>query len=429
MFLAQSLASASPLAMRRASHIATVVVLTSLALAAAAAPAAAQDPAVITPAELQRARGTLAWRRAVWGVSREGFERAVTELELCRDDESGRRDVTVLYLLGISYMRLERVAQADPALRDARSLAPDFPGLRLADAMRLTAVAAAPSEESQKLAEEAAKRYDDFLAGLARYPKDAAFAAELGFLGLVLRGTLNSRLYGRRDQAVADLGRARALAKEHGEAPSAELITLLANVHQSLDQLDDAKQLVREAMARDPAEPAHYYNYGVILAGTHDDAGARPWFEAALARRRDFAEAHVKIAYIASKSDDLGGMRAHLDAAAAIYEARAGRGAALDPRNQAEIDAGLGAYWKMVGLQRSDAGDAKGAREAFTAAEAHLRDALAKQPGCVTAISTLIQILSWIGAPERDQSEWKKRLLDTQQMKNRETDPYRSTFC
>ena len=94
----------------------------------------------------------------------------------------------------------------------------------------------------------------------------------------------------------------------------------------------------------------------------------------------------------------------------------------------AEIDAGLGAYWKMVGLQRSDAGDAKGARDAFTAAEAHLRDALAKQPGCVTAISTLIQILSWIGAPERDQSEWKKRLLDTQQMK-RETEPYRSTFC
>ncbi len=414
--------------MRRASAI--LVVVCALSLPGESPRAAAQEKATETSAsELHRIRGWVAWRRAVWRVQRDGFQRVVTELERSREAAAGRADVTTLFLLGVSYLRLGRLAEADTVLRDARALAPEFAGFLLTDAMRLAASTAETAAAGRTQAEAAVAKYGEYFEKLDGYPKDGSFAAELRFLGLLYRGRTNSRLPGHMDRAVLDLNDAMRIAKENGETSAAEIVSMLAQAHQSLNQVEDAKRLVREAIARDPAESAHYFNLGIILAGAQDDSGARPWFEAAVARRPDFAEAHLKLAYLDSKLNDAASMRPHLEAAAAILESRARGGSASDARAQSDRESGFGTYWMLVGRSRGEAGDERGALAAYSQARSHLREALAKEPGCVKALNLLIQIGSLSNAPESELEDLKRRLQETQEPGDREIDPYRSTFC
>jgi tetratricopeptide (TPR) repeat protein len=200
-------------------------------------------------------------------------------------------------------------------------------------------------------------------------------------------------------------------------------------MHQHLNQVDAAKKLVIEALARDPGEAVHYYNYGVILMGSHEETSARPWLEAALARRPDFPEAHLKLAYVALKTDDPPSMRRHLESAAVSYDVRAHAGTPTDKQIEADMESGFGQYWMLVAKHRQDAGDEAGADDAHKLAMAHLREALARVPGCVGALNLLIQLCALTDAPEAEIEDLKRRLADLSKISEREIDPYHSTFC
>jgi tetratricopeptide (TPR) repeat protein len=415
--------------MKRAA--ACVVAVVALALALAHGTSRAQDspraPASAESAEVHRVRGTIAWQRAVWRAQREGYQRAVSELERAR--AAGRSDFTSLYLLGLSYLRLGRVADAEPVLKDARQMSPTFPGFILTDALQLTAVRAEAREVQRQQADAAIEKYDEYIAKIEAYPKDGAFAAELLFLGYYFRGRTNARMGGRNHKAVEDLDRAVAVATAHGEAPSPEVTSLLAQMHQNLGEVEVAKKLIVEALARDPAEAVHYYNYGLILVASREESAAKPWLEAALARRPEFPEAHMKLAYVASKTDDPAAMRRHLEAAAATYDGRAAGGSPTDRQTEADIEAGFGQYWMLVAKHRQHRGDEPGARAAYQLAIAHLRTAREREPGCVGALQLLIQLAHLTGASEAEIEELKRRHADLSKLTDREFDPFHSTFC
>jgi len=411
---------------------AAAAALAVLGLLVARGTSRAQDPAAAAAAdavELHRLRGTIAWQRAVWRAQREGFQRAVTELERARSGAASRSDFTSLFLLGLSYLRLGRAADAEPVLRDARAMSPSFPGFVLTDALQLTAVKAESSDQAKSQADAALAKYDEYLAKIEAYPKDGAFAAELLFLGYLFRGQTNARMSPRYDHAVEDLDRALAVAVDHGEPPPAEVMSLLAQMHQHLNQIDAAKKLVIEALARDPGEAVHYYNYGVILMGSHEEAAARQWLEGAIARRPDFPEARLKLAYVSLKTDDPSGMRRQLESAAVTYEARARAGTPTDKQVEADLESGFGQYWMLVAKHRQDDGDEPGTLRAHQLAMAHLRTALARVPGCVGALSLLIQLCALTDAPDAEIEDLKRRLADLSKMSEREIDPYHSTFC
>jgi tetratricopeptide (TPR) repeat protein len=417
--------------MRRATPYALAL---SLAALLPGGPAArAQDPPrKETPADPNAVRGRLAWIRAAWRVQRDEFQRAVTELEAARTRAQGRGDFTTLFLLGTAYLRLGRFADGDPLLRDARTEFPDFPGFLLADALRLISTKPESADAALRQANDTVKLLDEFLAKLDSYPKDGAFAAELRYLGFVFRGRTKSRLPGQADAAVADLVRALEISRQNDRPPAADVVSLLSNLHMRLNQTGEAKRLALEAVAREPGEAGHYFNLGVILGTMFDVAGARRAYEAALARRPQFAEAHIKLAYFAAQSGELPELRRHIEAAAAIYEARARAGLPSDANAQADVESALGRYWSGVGDARAEAGDAAGATAAYRVAVSHLKEALAKQPGCVTALTLLIQAASRIGAPAAEIEELKRRLdqlNDPTAPHDGDVDAFRSTFC
>jgi tetratricopeptide (TPR) repeat protein len=405
----------------------------SLAALLVAAPGArAQQNPAETPTDPSAVRGRIAWIRAAWRVQREDFQRAVTELEAARTHAQDRNDFTTLFLLGTAYVRLGRFADGDPLLRDARNAAPDFPGFLLADALRLITARPESADAAIRQANEAIAKLDEFLTRLDSYPKDGAFAAELRYLGHVFRGRTRSRLAGQNDAAVADLVRALEIARENERPPSADVVSLLAQMHLRLNQIIEARRLAMEAVAREPSEAAHYFNLGVILGATHDVTGARRALESALARRPQFPDAHIKLAYFAAQAGELAEMRRHVEAAAAMYEARARAGNPSDANAQADLASALGRYWFDVAAARAEAGDDAGATDAYRAAVRHLRDALAKQPGCVVALTLLIQAEARIGCPADEVEQLKKRLAelsDPARPHDGDVDAFRSTFC
>lgn len=413
--------------MRRAALLLAVVAAAS---GGALVARAQETSSAQTARELHETRGRLAWRRAAWRVSRESFQRVVTELQRAREASAGRADFTTLFLLGISYLRLGRLSEADVALKDARASEPaaaGFPGLLFADALRMTLERTGSADEDRRRLEEALALFDAYLARLDGY--DGAFAAELRHLGLVFRGRTKARFAGRSHEAVADLRAALDLERANGETPSSDVIAVLAQVHQALDEPEEARRLVLEALARSPGDATHYFNVGLIFAGTRDETSARKWFAAALARRPDYAEAHVKLAYLASKSMETAAMRSHLEAAQVIHEARARDGAPLDPGVQADLAAGFGAYHRLVASQRAAAGDEVGARSAYLAARTHFRDALSKKAACVSALNHLIQIAGILGDDEGELDELKRRLADALKRTPGDAESARSTFC
>lgn len=410
-----------------------VIALSLVALLPGGPAAHAQDaPSADTKSDPNAVRGRVAWVRAAWRVQREEFQRAVTELETARSRAQGRGDFTTLFLLGTAYIRLGRFAEGDPLLRDARTEAPDFLGFLLADALRLISTKAESNDAAIRQSSEAIEKLDLFLTRLDSYPKDGAFAAEFRYLGLVFRGRTKSRLPGQVDAAVADLTRALEICRENDRPPAGDVVSLLAHLHMRLQQTSEAKRLAEDAVAREPGEAAHYYNLGVILGAMFDVGGARRAFEAALARRPDMAEAHVKLAFYAAQDRDLPELRRHIEAAAARYEERARAGTPADANAAADVESALGRYWFGVGDARSEAGDTDGATAAYRAAAAHLKEALAKQPGCVLALALLIQASSRIGEPASVIDELKQRLdrlNDSTAPHDGDIDAFRSTFC
>jgi tetratricopeptide (TPR) repeat protein len=248
----------------------------------------------------------------------------------------------------------------------------------------------------------------------------------------VFRGRTKSRLPGQADLAVADLTRALEISRENDRPPAADVVSLLAQLHLRLQQTGEARRLAQDAVAREPGEARHHFNLGVILGEMHDVVGARRAFEAALARRPDFPEAHIRIAFYAAQSGELAELRRHVESAAALYEERARAGLPSDANAQADIESALGRYWNAVGDARSEDGDTLGAAAAYREASKHLSEALAKQPGCVTALTLLIQAESRLGAPTEKIDELKQRLdrlNDSASPRDGDVDAFRSTFC
>ena len=417
--------------MIRVSPPAFALCLAALVLAGPGA--RAQDaPRAETAPDSYAVRGRIAWIRAAWRVQREVFQRAVTELESARMHSQGRGDFTTQFLLGMSYIRLGRFADGDPLLRDTRNASPDFPGFLFTDALRL--IIAKPESPAAALAQakEAVTKLDEFIKKLDSYPKDGAFAEELRYLGHVFRGRTRSRLPGQNDAAVADLTRALEIARANDRPPSADVVSLLAQVHLRLNQTGEARRLAMEAVSREPGEAGHYFNLGVILAQMHDVTGARRSFEAALARQPLSPDAHLKLAYYAAQTGELASARRHIEAAGAIYEARARAGTPSDANAQADLASALGRYWFDVATARAEAGDDAGVTAAYRSAREHLREALTKQPGCVAALTLLIQVESRIGTPEAEIEELKKRLSELNEdtgPRDGDVDAYHSTFC
>ena len=410
--------------MRRAA-VCTVVVLAVFATFALSQPQPQPVPAADRP-DPHLVRGVVAWRRAVWRTNRESFQIVIDELEKARAATAGTADFTTLYLLGFSYLRLGRVAEADPALADARKLAPSFPGLILTDALRMTALPFDTTDAAIAASNDALSKYEEYFTKLPEYPADGLFAVELKFLGHLFRGRTQARLPGSYDQAVKDLDEAVGIAKAAGEAPAAEVISLLAQMHQGLEQMEEAKKLVASALQREPGEPSHYYNMGLLLAGQHDDAGAKAWYEAAATRKPDFYEAHLKLAYLATKTSDVAALRSRLEAAAAILEARERAGTPMDKSARADIESGYGTYWMIVAEKRSDSGDDPSADEANRKARVHFLEALKYEKGCVGALNRLIQVAVRLHVPDEELAEYKRRL---EEINRRGGDAHRSTFC
>jgi tetratricopeptide (TPR) repeat protein len=376
-----------------------------------------------------RVRGIMAWRRAAWRFERQGFQRVVSELERARVAAQGKADFTTQYLLGFAYMRLGRVSEADTVLRDARQMAPDFPGFLLTDSMRI-----ATEDRTRAGVERALRPLQVFALVLPTYlAQDRAFSAELTYLGCALRGRLYSRMGRYHDQAVKDLERALAVSEQNRVPLSAEVVALLAQTHQSLDQSAEAERIVKLAISRDPAEASHYFNMGLICAAQQHEKDARRWFEAALARRESLADAHLKLAYLAMKEGevrDLPRIRAHLEAFAAQQEQRTTEGGvAPDTRALADLEAGYGDYWKLVADARLTSGDESGATLALREAQRHYRLALEHQPGCVVALNRLIQLGSRLGSAPAEIEEIKKRLEKVNEQEPGGVEIYRSTFC
>jgi tetratricopeptide (TPR) repeat protein len=408
-----------------------------VAAAAFVAVARGQQPAPrLSDADVHRLHGRLAWRRAAWRLRREEWQRAAGELELARkaDGDAGKADFSTLYMLGVTYLRLapigasKQLDDADIALSQARTLDPTFPGLLFTDALRETLLPESSAAQTKARVELAIAKFDEFVLGFA-HPEEVQYGQELQFLGHFYRGRSRARLPEGLDRAVVDLKEAMSIADKNGQNAPPEVVSLLAQVYKNLNQVDDAKREVADALARNPAEATNYYNLGQLLLGAQDLTGARSWFEAALLRRTAFPEARLALADVARKMNDPITLRRHLEAAKALQELNAKAGAPIEAKVQADVECGFGICWKLIGDQRADAGDVAGMREAFANAESSFNAALSMEPGCFNAVNYLIQIAARTGAPQSKIDELKRRLEKLQKRGDGDVESYRSTFC
>jgi tetratricopeptide (TPR) repeat protein len=390
----------------------------------------------VSDADVHRLRGRLAWRRAAWRLRRDEWQRAQAELELARkaDSDAGKLDFTTLYMLGVTYLRLapmgasKQLDDADIALSQARGIDPNFPGLLFADALRETLLPEGSAAQTKERVEIAAAKFDEFVLGFA-HPEESPYGAELQFLGYFYRGRSRARLPEALDRAVVDLKEAMSIAEKHDQNSPPEIVSLLAQIYKNLHELDDAKRVVADAVARNPSEATNYYNYGQILLGSQDLTGARSWFEAALLRRPSFPEARLALADVARRMNDPIAMRRHLEAAAALHALNAKAGAPIDLKMQADVECGFGICWKLIGDLREAAGDVAGMRAAFAEAKTRFKSARSMVSECFNAVNYLIQISVRTGAPQSEIDDLKRELEKLQKPADDDVQPFRSTFC
>jgi len=420
--------------MRRAAATVSLGLLVALAVGGAAR--GQENAPRVSDADVHRFRGRLAWQRAAWRLRRDEWERALVELELARkaDLDAGKPDYTTLFMLGVTHLRLaplgpsKHLDDADIALSQVRATNPKFPGLLFTDALRESLIQENSAEKIKARVELAAAKFDEFILGFA-HPEEVPFGAELQFLGHFYRGRSRARLPGELDRAVVDLTQVMSIAEKNRKTAPTEVVSLLAQVYKSLNQVEDAKRVVAEAIARDPAEANNYYNLGQLLLGAQDLTGARAWFEAALLRRTFFPEARLALADVARKVNDPIAMRRHLEAARALHELNAAAGTPIETKVQADVECGFGICWKLIGDQRAAAGDVAGMRDAFAKATSSFRKALSLEPGCFNAVNYLILIEARTGAPQSEIDEDKRILERLQKPSDGEVESFRSTFC
>jgi tetratricopeptide (TPR) repeat protein len=388
---------------------------------------AAGGAAAPSVAEGRKIRGVLAWRKAVWTSDGSTFATAARALEECRAAGGGDDDVTLLFLLGHCYTRLGDAKRADDALRRARELAPAFPGNWLGEALRMTADR--PGFQESPGTREAIPLLDRYLVEVARYDRQAPFAAELEYLGWLERG-LRYFAVDAFDRAIHDLTRAAEIVRAEGRPPATELVRILSECHKKVSELGPAEALIRDALRRDPGEPSHYHVLGMVAADQLQKEASRAWYERALARRLDYGEPRAKLAYLAWEAGDLYAMRCHLEAYEAHWKSRW----AVEPQTRSantasNIHAGYGKYWLARGDRLADAGDLDGARRMWANARDRYVQSLSENPGCIGALAGLIQVLPQLGAPDEEVQRWKRKLQEIRESKPGAPASYRDTFC
>lgn len=386
----------------------------------------AQSATALGARDAHKVRGVLAWRKGVWTSDRAAYARAVKELEAVRGLDPADADVTVLFLLGHSYTRLGDAVKAEAPLDRARRIAPDFPGHWLGEALRLTADK--PSFTKHERTVESIGLLDRYLVEIARYDRTAPFAAELEYLGWLERG-LRQFAMEAVDRGLADLGRAWQIVAAQDRRPSIELVRTLAECHSRVQQIGESEKLLEDALHADPGEPSHYHMLGRTAAEQRKSDLARTWYRRAVARRADYVEPRVKLAYLSWEAGDLYDMRCQLEAYEAAWKDRWAQGEARSPNVEANLESGWGTYWQRRGDLRIEAGDVEGGHAAYREAKARFIRAQAQNPGCVRALSELVKVLTLLQAPQDEIQGWLKKLQQIRETKPDASEVYRDTFC
>lgn len=404
---------------------------TSAALAVvgfAAARSLAQEPPAPAPqpsgpgtgseVEVLRTRGVSTWRNHVWSIERTRLEQSVSELERARELGAGRLGATQTYVLAFGHLVLGNEEPGRAAAQVVRATAPDFVPLRLLDAFE--AILAGDATHALVL-------LDGYVDAIERSPPDPEFGTEFRFLAYLHRGAQRYDM-GMAQEAVVDLRTAARIAREAGRVPSNVLLLRLARAHQTLDEHGAAEELVREMLRRDPGNPELYFNLGLLDGTQKHLPEARAWYERTVRRRRSHRDAHGKLAFLAWRDAEvdpaaLPRVRAHL----AAYESLTER----DPSTVALADSasGVGSYWLAVARHRLDQGDEAGARPAFERALRHFRDAIDREPGCVRALNSIIQIGAQLGWPDGDLAPYRERMNAILQGEEGAPGSVRSSFC
>lgn len=389
-------------------------------------PAAGGGRPAVSGAEAHRLRGALAWRRAVWTGDREQYSFAARELEQALR-LSEVRDFSTLFLLACSRAWRGDVAGATEPAREARALAPDFPGHLLLDAVRAAPEPRGPDWKARfRTAVGGLEAYE---IALAKYDRGAAFAAELEYLGHLEHGV---RLYWLDlfDRAILQFERAAQIARAQGRSPSPELLRRLSQCHKSVQQFEISERMIRDSLERDPGEPSHYQVLGQLAADRERRDEARGWYQRALARKLDYADPRAKLAYLARDDGDLYSLRVHLEAYRAIHEARWEHGGEpRDPGVEANIHSGFGHYWFARAEKLADEGRLDAARPCYLAAKKEFEAAIAKEPGCIAALNGLVRVLYELGFPADESLPYQRRIEDMRNEEPGAPEPYGDTFC
>lgn len=255
--------------------------------------------------------------------------------------------------------KLDAFEEAAAALRHARTLAPDAPGL--GDELVRALTGAGRAREAAAVLEGRIAAYSD----ISQRPKDRSREQNTGDLAaLYIRlATIQSQELSDPISAKANLERALKLVPDHPTA----LATLARIVESQEDPRTYAEAKLREAEALDDvdAKVEALMKAGVALRDRCGDIeGARAAFEHVLRVRRYHADATWALAGLVQQGGDL-------DQAAQVLEKRL-EDKQLDPVENARIKTQLAAIARQAGIS--------------VAAERHLSDALRADPGHLPAI-------------------------------------------
>lgn len=380
----------------------------------------------ISPREAHKLRGYLLWRRAVWTVEGlDGYGRAAEHFEAALAlDDAARPDFTVQYLASYCLMQIGRRAEARALLAAAKARSPGFVGFRLLESFER-------SLDGDHVGRTAV--LEEFVAELERDP-DPTFGAELSFLGHLHLGEALVRRE-RFDAGLPHLERAREIAIESRAAvtPSPvppSLVLRIARTNQRLDQHKQSDELVESVLRQDPGNPRHYYNLGLLRGGRFEFDDAAQFHLRAIARQTSFDRPRPKLAYLALQRDDLREARLHLS----VYRYHAETlpleaGAVITNEVDGDLAAAEGAYWIAVATAREELGAYDDARLAYERARVALERALVHAPGCVAALSQILQVLGQLEATEAELAPHRRALRELRDGVEGAPDIQGSTFC
>jgi len=196
--------------------------------------------------------------------------------------------------------------------------------------------------------------------------------------GLLARG--RAFLKGSEHLARTDFKEALALAEKALLDPLAPrenalrsvVLTHLAAAHQALESFEDAEKVLTELVRRDPANPAHPFNMGLVKAIQQKYVESLAWYRKSADLDRSDPRPHLKIAFILLRY--------------------------IEPPDTAEAIREAEIYLRLVGA-KPDAeylacrGEAAFQGNDMKEAEAWFRKALALDGACRTALQRLMNIL------------------------------------